>query len=74
MHPSSPTPPLLPFQVLSDVVESLVGAVYVDSCGDMDVVWAVAQVGAAWGLNRVAVRLGECAAAPALGIFLHQHG
>ena len=31
-------------QVLSDVVESLVGAVYVDSCGDLDTAWAVAQV------------------------------
>jgi hypothetical protein len=33
-----------PSQVLSDVVESLVGAVYVDSRGDLDTAWAVAQV------------------------------
>ena len=33
-----------PSQVLSDVVESLMGAVYVDSRGDLDTTWAVAQV------------------------------
>lgn len=32
-------------QVLSDVVESLIGAVYVDSRGDLDVTWRVAQAG-----------------------------
>ena len=31
-------------QVLSDVVESLLGAVYVDTGGDLSAVWAVAQV------------------------------
>jgi hypothetical protein len=34
-------------QVLSDVVESLIGAVYVDSGGDMEVTWRVTQVGSA---------------------------
>ena len=32
-------------QVLSDVLESLVGAVYVDTGGQLDTVWAVTQVG-----------------------------
>lgn len=34
-----------PAQVLSDVVESLIGAVYVDTAGDLDVAWSVTQVG-----------------------------
>ena len=41
-------------QVLSDVVESLVGAVFVDTGGDMGRVWEVTQVGQRnWGRQRV---------------------
>ena len=41
-HPT-PTPPSPRPQVLSDVVESLIGAVYVDSGGSLAAVWDVAS-------------------------------
>lgn len=44
LSPTRPSPPSLCPQVLSDILESLVGAVYVDTGGQLDVVWAVTQV------------------------------